>query len=334
MGHRVESAAPPTDVQRSAVRELMAAAPVIERVGDGLRRGRLRDRPRRWLCARRAAGSARHRPRLHHVGPAGRHRAAARRLGRCSLGRRARVRHDRRDGRRMAAGDHDVPLRQLRPRRRASRRSSSATASKATWRDATSRSTRWRWRCRTRRLVDPFGGLNDLAQSVIRTPGPPQTSFADDPLRMMRAARFAAQLGFAVAPEVVDGDDRDGRPARDHLGGADPRRADQAGPVGPRPGSGWRLLVSRPGIAELRAAGAAGAAARARRAPPAQGRLRAHPDRGGAGDRAGAAAARRRSGPGHPAGGAAARHRQAADPALRRRRLGHASTTTTWSARR
>ena len=51
-------------------------------------------------------------------------------------------------------------------------------------------------------LVDPFGGLTDLAGSLLRTPGTPQDSFSDDPLRMMRAARFAAQLGFAVAPEV------------------------------------------------------------------------------------------------------------------------------------
>jgi len=50
---------------------------------------------------------------------------------------------------------------------------------------------------------DPFSGLRDLAQRVLRTPGRPEDSFADDPLRMMRAARFAAQIGFTVAPEVV-----------------------------------------------------------------------------------------------------------------------------------
>ncbi len=52
-------------------------------------------------------------------------------------------------------------------------------------------------------FVDPYGGLVDLAHQVLRTPGAPEDSFSDDPLRMMRAARFAAQLGFTVAPEVV-----------------------------------------------------------------------------------------------------------------------------------
>ncbi|GAB3966344.1 CCA tRNA nucleotidyltransferase [Plantactinospora veratri] len=51
-------------------------------------------------------------------------------------------------------------------------------------------------------FTDPYGGLDDLADKVIRTPGTPAESFGDDPLRMLRAARFAAQLRFAVSPEV------------------------------------------------------------------------------------------------------------------------------------
>ncbi len=53
-------------------------------------------------------------------------------------------------------------------------------------------------------LVDPFGGLAALGERVIRTPGRPEDSFSDDPLRILRAARFAARLGFAVAPEVKE----------------------------------------------------------------------------------------------------------------------------------
>ncbi|MGY2701184.1 poly(A) polymerase [Nocardioides sp. HB32] len=54
-----------------------------------------------------------------------------------------------------------------------------------------------------RELEDPYGGVVDLANQVLRTPGRPEDSFSDDPLRMMRAARFAAQLGFSVDPSVV-----------------------------------------------------------------------------------------------------------------------------------
>ena len=52
-------------------------------------------------------------------------------------------------------------------------------------------------------FVDPCGGLADLAGERLRTPSPPDVSFSDDPLRMLRAARFTAQLGLRVAPEVV-----------------------------------------------------------------------------------------------------------------------------------
>lgn len=51
-------------------------------------------------------------------------------------------------------------------------------------------------------LVDPYGGAVDLAAGLLRTPGTPHQSFSDDPLRMMRAARFASQLGFTLHPEV------------------------------------------------------------------------------------------------------------------------------------
>ena len=51
-------------------------------------------------------------------------------------------------------------------------------------------------------LVDPSGGMRDLRAKVLRTPGRPEDSFNDDPLRMLRAARFTAELGFAVVPEV------------------------------------------------------------------------------------------------------------------------------------
>ncbi|MFJ4899260.1 CCA tRNA nucleotidyltransferase [Streptomyces sp. NPDC088727] len=53
-------------------------------------------------------------------------------------------------------------------------------------------------------FIDPHGGIGDLSERVLRTPGTPEESFSDDPLRMLRAARFAAQLDFEVAPDVVE----------------------------------------------------------------------------------------------------------------------------------
>ena len=135
---------------------------------------------------------------------------------------------------------------------------------------------------------------------------------ADDarrPLRRPAGLRRRARGGR--------GDDRDGRPDRDHLGRAGPRRAGQAGVRAAPPARADAARRDRAG--GVRPAGAARAGARARRAPPPQGRLRAHPDRPRAVDRPRAAAGRRAR-LRRPLRRADARRRQAEDPALRVRR--------------
>ena len=156
-----------------------------------------------------------------------------------------------------------------------------------------------------RTFVDPFGGLAALAGGVLDTPATPEESFADDPLRMLRAARFVAQLGFTPAPRVVAAMTA----MAAELGRITAERVQVELSkllLGVHPRRGIEMLVDT-GLAEVVLPEVPAHAPRDRRAHAAQGRVHALVGRAGAGDRP----RERRSRPGAAPRRPAARHRQA-----------------------
>jgi poly(A) polymerase len=92
-------------------------------------------------------------------------------------------------------------------------------------------------------FVDPFGGVRDLAAGMLDTPLDPEIAFADDPLRMLRAARFVSQLQVTPAPRVVEAIER----MRERLGIVSAERIrDELDKLllGELPSRGLQLLVS------------------------------------------------------------------------------------------
>jgi len=90
-------------------------------------------------------------------------------------------------------------------------------------------------------LLDPFDGIGDLERRIIRTPLDPDITFSDDPLRMMRAVRFATQLNFDIYPETFNAIRRNAK--RIHIITRE-RIADELMKImgSPQPSRGWILL--------------------------------------------------------------------------------------------
>lgn len=90
-------------------------------------------------------------------------------------------------------------------------------------------------------LLDPFNGLNDLENKIIRTPSNPDITFSDDPLRMMRAVRFATQLGFFIENKTFDAIARNTERIKIISG---ERIIDELNKImmSRRPSAGWMLL--------------------------------------------------------------------------------------------
>ncbi len=98
-------------------------------------------------------------------------------------------------------------------------------------------------------LVDPFNGVDDLKAGIIRTPLNPDTTYSDDPLRMIRAVRFATQLSFSIVPESLESIKRN-RSRLSILSGE--RIADELNKIvsSPKPSIGFYLLDNT-GLLEL-----------------------------------------------------------------------------------
>ena len=98
-------------------------------------------------------------------------------------------------------------------------------------------------------LVDPFNGLKDMERQTIRTPLNPDITFSDDPLRMMRAIRFATQLGYTIADDTFDAIARN-RERIDII--SKERIAEELHKIisSPRPSIGF-LLLDKSGLLEL-----------------------------------------------------------------------------------
>ena len=250
-------------------------------------------------------GAPARRRRPHHRRSARRDQGRHRRLGRRRMAPGRALRHGRGPQGRRGLRDHHVPRRRLRAgvaqARGDLRRSIEVDLGR---RDFTVNAMALRLDVDDTELVDPYDGRHDLHDRVLRTPQTTEISFGDDPLRMLRAARFAATLGFEPADDVVKAmHDMRGRleivsaeRVRDELSKL--LLADDPGP------GLW--LVARDTTRRRVPARAEPDGARTGPDPPAQGRARAHDRRG----------AERRGQPRVAARGAAARRRQAEDARL------------------